>query len=47
MNPTIALAICSLVSLLVVIALIREHRLRRALERLLYRILTLWRKPRE
>ena len=47
MNTTLALAACSLLSLLAVIALIREHRLRRALERLLCRILTLWRKPRE
>lgn len=47
MNATITLALCSLVSLLAVIALIREHRLRRALQRLLYRLLTLWRQPRE
>ena len=47
MNPTTVLATCSIVLLLTVIALIREHRLRRALQRLLYRLITLWRNRRE
>jgi len=42
MNPTTVLATCSIVLLLTVVALIREHRLRRALQRLLYRLITLW-----
>ena len=43
MDTTMALATCSLVLLLAVIALVREVRLRRALQRLLLRLLTLWR----
>jgi len=40
---TVALASCSLLLLGTVVLLIREVRLRRALQQLLFRLLTLWR----
>lgn len=40
---TVALASCSLLLLGTVLLLIREARLRRALQQLLFRLLTLWR----
>lgn len=47
MITPIALATCSLVLLGTVVALVREVRLRRALQRLLFRLLTLWRSRHE
>ena len=41
---TVALATCSLLLLGTVVLLIREVRLRRALQQLLFRLLTLWRR---
>jgi|HubBroStandDraft_4_1064222.scaffolds.fasta_scaffold313792_1 hypothetical protein len=41
---TVALASCSLVLLGTVALLVREVRLRRALQQLLFRLLTLWRR---
>ena len=41
---TVALASCSLLLLGVVALLVREVRLRRALQQLLFRLLTLWRR---
>ncbi len=41
---TVALASCSLLLLATVVLLIREVRLRRALQQLLFRLLTLWRR---
>ena len=43
MAPYVALAFTSVLVLVVVFALVREVRLRRALERLLFRLLALWR----
>ena len=40
---TVALASCSLLLLGTVVLLIREVRLRRALQQLLFRLMTLWR----
>jgi hypothetical protein len=40
---TVALASCSLLLLGTVVLLIREVRLRRGLQQLLFRLLTLWR----
>ena len=40
---SVALASCSLLLLGTVVLLIREVRLRRALQQLLFRLLTLWR----
>ena len=44
MNSIVLLAITALATLVTALALIREVRLRRALQRLLIRLLTLWRK---
>jgi len=41
---TVALASCSLLLLGTVVLLIREVRLRRALQQLLFRLVTLWRR---
>jgi hypothetical protein len=45
MNLTIAFAGCSFVILFLILALAREVRLRRALQRLLIRLLNFWRNP--
>jgi len=45
MPLTSAFATCALLLLCTVLALVREVRLRRALQRLLLRLLSLWRNP--
>ena len=47
MTHPLILAISSMVTLLCIVALIREHRLRRALQRLLTRLITIWRNGRD
>jgi hypothetical protein len=46
MTPVILVA-SSLLAVLLALALVREMRIRRALERLLSRLLALWRHPRD
>ena len=46
MTPAVLLA-SSMLTVLVVLALVREVRRRRALQILLYRLLTKWRSPRD
>ena len=45
MTLTTAFATCTLLLLATILALVREVRLRRALQRLLVRLLSLWRNP--
>ena len=45
MPLTTAFAACTLLLLATILALVREVRLRRALQRLLVRLLSLWRNP--
>ena len=45
MPLTSAFAACTLLLLATILALVREVRLRRALQRLLVRLLSLWRNP--
>ena len=47
MTHPLILAISSMVTLLCIVALIREHRLRRALQRLLTRLISIWRNRRD
>ena len=47
MTHPLILAISSMVTLLCIVALIREHRLRRALQRLLTRLISLWMNGRD